>query len=432
MPPHPAGDAPVVLRFFHAARDPDHRARDRALAALGVRVVLVVPDRWPGGGDTGTAEPFEVVELPVLRPGNVNNHRFRDPDALRRVLDRVRPDLVDVQAEPFGAVTHQVLSVLDAGQTVVGYTAQNIDKRFPPPFAGWERAALRRLDGLYPCSRQAASVARGKGFAGPVRVLPYGVEPTTMHAGGQRHDDDVFVLGLAGRLVPEKGLAAAVRALAVSHRVRPSRLEVVGEGPEAATAQALARELGVADRLDLIGWTDAAGIAARYRSWHVTLVPSRATETWVEQFGRVVGEAHACGSVVAAAASGSLPEVVGAEGVLTPEYDDAAFAAAVGDLAADAGRWTTLRSAGLGRTVTWDALARDQLAFYETALAGTAPTAAVGRAAATAEFGAPARIGGNPRPFALPVLRRDVPATRALGAVVDVGVGALDRVRGRR
>lgn len=408
-----------VLRIYHAGRDAAHRERDRALVRAGVEVTLVVPTRWPGP-DAVHAEPFEIVELPVRRAGDVNRHRYDDPGALVGLIERLRPDVVDLHEEPFSEVTHQVLRRLGPQERVVGYTAQNIDKRFPPPYAVWERQALARLDGLYPCSRQAASVAVGKGFRGPVQVLPLAPSPH-MTPGDQRAPTGGLNLLLVGRLVPEKGVRDAVRVLAATADLG-ARLRIVGEGPEATAARALAQQLGVSDRLELLPWLDAARLAACYQQAHVVLAPSRATPTWVEQFGRMVVEAQACGAVVVAYASGSLPEVVGGAGVLVPEGGTDALAAAVGDLVRNPEEWTGLREAGLTAAMhtTWDAVARGQLELYDRAI-GAAPhrSARTQRTAARSEWGEPARARGPERPVAVPVLRDHERLNQAAGAVID-------------
>ena len=287
-----------VLRVYHAGRDRSHRARERALAAAGVDVVLVVPSQWPESGaePTLSSEPFEVVPLPVSRAGDVNRHRYADPAALAAVIRRVDPDLVDLHEEPFSAVTHQILAALPAGTPVVGYTAQNLDKRYPPPFTGWERQAFGRLSAIAPCSRQAASVIRGRGYAGLVEVLPLGHDPAVFSPGDQKHTDEVFQLALAGRLVPEKGVADAVEVLAEVRRNREARLVVVGSGPEAARLPELATQWGVAGHVDLLPWAEESALAGIYRDSHVVVVPSQATSRWVEQFGRGVVEAQASGA----------------------------------------------------------------------------------------------------------------------------------------
>jgi glycosyltransferase involved in cell wall biosynthesis len=361
-----------VLRIYHAGRDRSHRARERALVAAGVEVTLVVPSAWPEASSEPTLSPesFSVIELPVLRPGDVNRHRYADPGALADLIRELRPDVVDVHEEPFSAVMHQVLEVVSAvppsDLPVVGYTAQNLDKRYPPPFPAWERAAFARLSAMVPCSRQAASVVRGRGFAGLLEVLPLGHDPAVFAAGDQQHADPVFRLVLAGRLVPEKGVADAVEVLADVRRHRDARLVVIGSGPEAARLPVLADRLGVAGHVEVRPWADEEELAAVYRDSHVALVPSRATGRWVEQFGRGVVEAQACGAAVAGYASGTIPEVAAGGAWLAAEGDSLGLARAVVRLATDSSQWSALRARGLAAAhdKQWEGVARRQAEIY--------------------------------------------------------------------
>ncbi|MDT4936926.1 MAG: hypothetical protein QOG80_597, partial [Pseudonocardiales bacterium] len=306
-----------VLRIYHAGRDAAHRERDRALVRAGVDVTLIVPKAWPGNDDPIGDEPFEVIELPVVRAGDVNRHRYESVDLVRDVIARMRPDVLDLHEEPFSHVVRQVLMRVPETLPAVAYAAQNIDKRFPPPFAQWERAAFARLSGIYPCTRQAASVVFGKGFSGAIEVLPLAPPPQIV-AGDQQPPVDELRMLLVGRLVPEKGIADAVEALAALDG-NGATLTVVGAGPERERARDLADRLGVAHALELRPWAEAAELAAAYADSHVLLAPSHSTRTWVEQFGRMVVEAQAAGAVVVGYASGALPEVVGAAGILVPE-----------------------------------------------------------------------------------------------------------------
>lgn len=414
-----------VLRVYHAGRDAAHRERDRALVRAGIDLALVVPAEWPGPDKLGD-EPFEVVELAVHRAGDVNRHTYVDASRIGDLVRRLRPDVVDLHEEPFSSVVHQLLRTLPPDQAVVSYAAQNIDKRFPPPFAQWERAALGRIGGLYPCTRQAASVAVGKGFGGAVRVLPL-APPLEVTAGSQPAPAGSLAMLLVGRLVPEKGVLEAVRVLKNVRDRCAATLDIVGAGPESEPARALAADLGVADAVTLYPWSDPTALAERYRRAQVVLVPSRATRTWVEQFGRMVVEAHAAGAVVVGYASGSLPEVVADAGVLVAEGDERALTAAVAVLVDEPERWWRLRDAGLARSggCTWDAVAAGQAELYEEAGSARAPGAITPqRRLATDRWGEPARIAGGGRPFAVPVLRTDTRATRALAR-------ALDRVSSR-
>lgn len=394
-----------VLRVYHSGRDATHRERDRALVAAGADLTLLVPAQWPGPDDVGD-EPFEILQLAVTRPGDINRHVYADPSRLTAEIARIRPDVIDLHEEPFSAVTHQVLRCADRSQTFVGYTAQNIDKRFPPPFSHWQRTAFRRWSGLYPCSRQAASVAVRHGFGGALEVLPLAA-PAAMTPGDQRLAGPAMLL--VGRMVPEKGVVDAVRLLS-RLRTTGASLHLVGTGPEVERAVSLAHGLGVGERLQVTPWLDAAQLAACYRAADIVLAPSRSTRSWVEQFGRMVVEAQASGAVVVAYDSGSLPEVVGEAGLVVPEGDEESLYAAVSGLVADRARWSELRERGLqaAEARTWGAVARAQFALYEQAL--DQPQHPGGRTRSTS-WGEPA-LGGA-RPLALP---RIGPAVRsALG-----------------
>jgi len=418
-----------VLRVYHSGRDPQHRARERALVAVGVDVTLVVPSGWPDAAAEACLSPetFRVIELPVRRAGDVNRHAHVEDGALRRLIAEIRPDVLDVHEEPFSVVARQWLRAAP-NLPVLMYTGQNVDKRFPPPFSRFEAAAYGRVGAFYACSRQAASVLRGKGFAGTIEVLPLGYDDTMFRLGSQSLDSDEIVLMLAGRLVPEKGVDDAVRTLARVHAIRPARLVVIGSGPEAARARELASSLGVGDRLELAAWQSGEELASNYRAAHVVLVPSRPTQTWVEQFGRVIVEAQASGAVVAGYASGAIPEVAGEAGMVVPTGDVERLAEAVARVIADPDEFAWRREAGRRQaaTRTWHAVAARQAALYRIVYAGQNARLKLPRsprrrrAEARAEFGPTAWTTAGERPFALPIVRRGGAVARGLAATIDV------------
>jgi glycosyltransferase involved in cell wall biosynthesis len=400
-----------VLRIYHGGRDASHRARERALVEAGIEVILIVPSNWPEPGSETVLsdEPFRVVELPVVRAGDVNRHRYIDRRSLADAIRRAAPDVVDIHEEPVSSAMHQILAVVSETTTVVGYTAQNLDKRYPPPFNRWQRDAFARLAALYPCSRQAASVARRRGYKGFIEVLPLGHDAAVFPAGEQRHDDNVFQLALAGRMVPEKGVMDAIEVLAAVRRHRNARLVIVGEGPETTRIPEMASRLGVVGHVELRPWADQHALASLYRSSHVVLMPSRATSRWVEQFGRGIVESQASGAVVAAYASGAIPETAAGGACLASEGDVEGLSRAVSLLAGNEAAWVRLRNQGLvaADAKRWAVLAEDQIGLYARALsarpARPRPSWAGNYGVAMAEFGASAHTEtGQSRPFALP------------------------------
>ena len=122
---------------------------------------------------------------------------------------------------------------------------------------------------------------------------------------------------------PVKRVMDVVRILERVNREVPAVLLMVGEGPERASAQALARRLNLQDRVRFLGTQEGveeiAGIA------DVFLLPSE-----LESFGLSALEAMACGVPVVGSDAGGLPEVV--------KHTETGFLLPVGDVEGMASR----------------------------------------------------------------------------------------------
>jgi glycosyltransferase involved in cell wall biosynthesis len=163
-----------------------------------------------------------------------------------------------------------------------------------------------------------------------------------------------------------KNLDGLVRALALLAD-RSAILVLPGE-PTAHEAQllALAAELGVADRLRILGWLRDEEIEGLYALATVFALPSRE-----EGFGLPILEAMRRGTPVACSNRSSLPEVAGDAAELFDPDDPAAIAAALDSLLASPARRAELRARGLERCAqfTWERSARLTLACYRRAIA---------------------------------------------------------------
>jgi D-inositol-3-phosphate glycosyltransferase len=169
------------------------------------------------------------------------------------------------------------------------------------------------------------------------------------------------VLLFVGRIQPLKGLDVAIRALAELER-DDAMLVVVGgpsgvDGPtEAAKAELLADELGVADRIRWVPPQPHHLLSTYYRAADVCIVPSRS-----ESFGLVALEAAACGTPVVAAAVGGLTTLVdhGVTGYLVDSRSPDAFAAFLDAILADPFLAAALGAAAAerARRFTWSTTA---------------------------------------------------------------------------
>lgn len=147
-------------------------------------------------------------------------------------------------------------------------------------------------------------------------------------------DPSAFLLGIVAALRPEKNHVELVRGLrAAADRGVPVRVLAVGEGPTRAAVEALARELGVADRLCLAG--EQADVAPFVAACDAGLLCSTA-----ETFPLSAIEFLAAGRPMIAARVGGVPDIVedGATGRLYASGDPDDLAAAMCELADPARR----------------------------------------------------------------------------------------------
>jgi glycosyltransferase involved in cell wall biosynthesis len=83
----------------------------------------------------------------------------------------------------------------------------------------------------------------------------------------------------------------------------------------------------------------------------VLVLPSDTHKGWKEQFGRVLIEAMACQVPVIGSSSGAIPEVIGEAGLIFPERDHHALAAALERLQANPALRADLAQQGRDRVL---------------------------------------------------------------------------------
>jgi glycosyltransferase involved in cell wall biosynthesis len=369
-----------------------YQKKAEELAALpGVELTVAVPPLWrePGVGAQALERRFtcgyRLEVLPIRLNGRHHLHYF---PTIGRLLAELRPDVFHIDEESFNLATfHAMRAGLRYGARCCFYNWATIDRWYPPPFALFERYAFRHAAHAFAGAADAAAILRRHGYRGPLSVLPqFGVDPdlfapTTDHrppttdrpcASVGRQSSVVgrpFVIGYLGRLVPQKGVLDLVEALAL---LPPhTRLRLIGDGVLRPRIAARAAELGLRERVELVAWTN--DVPAELRRLDALALPSRTTPTWKEQFGRILVEAMSCGVPVVGSSSGEIPQVIGDSGLIYPEGDVAALAAALRRLDADAALRADLGQRGRARVLerhTQAALARRYYEVYRSMIAG--------------------------------------------------------------
>ncbi len=160
------------------------------------------------------------------------------------------------------------------------------------------------------------------------------------------------VIMTVGRLVERKGHDMIIRALPhVLKDVPDAMYLIVGRGSMEARLRALAREMGVEDRVVFCGFVPDGELMAHYQACDVFAMPNREVSGDTEGFGIVFVEAGACGKPVIGGRSGGPVEVIedGVTGFLVDPLSTQEIACALTALLQDGNLAVRMGQAGRAR-----------------------------------------------------------------------------------
>ncbi|TKD51297.1 glycosyltransferase [Sphingomonas baiyangensis] len=220
-----------------------------------------------------------------------------------------------------------------------------------PATAGQVTRAARRADGLLAVSAAMADDVAALGVPRErVRVHHTGVDQTRFTLADR--DAAKAVLGFAGPLVvavgaliARKGHDVLIEAIAQLPGVT---LAIAGHGPERGALEALARRLGISERVRLLGSVAHADLPPLYAAADVSALASSSeglANAWVE--------ALACGTPIVITDAGGAAEVIDRpEAGRIVARDAAAFARGIGEMLALAPDRARVREAAA--RFTWE------------------------------------------------------------------------------
>ncbi|MFU8841515.1 MAG: glycosyltransferase [Nitriliruptoraceae bacterium] len=293
--PTSGGIARVIDRLGAGYLDAGH---ERTVITAGAATRL-----WTGDDGTRRAS----LSGPPL-PASGGYRLVVDRARLVQLLEMARPDAIEVSDRmtltwvarwarprriPVTIVVHERLEHALRTWLPVGLGAE-------PLAARADRWLAARPASLVAPSRFAAAAFPDDRAS----VVPWGVDLTAFHpARRQRAVGGPIRLALVGRLSKEKRPELAVEALrSLRHQGLPAELTVVGDGPLRAALQRRAAGLPVR----FLGHRPTLEVATELADADVCLAPCPG-----EAFGLAALEALACGTPIAAARTGGLPELLG-------------------------------------------------------------------------------------------------------------------------
>jgi glycosyltransferase involved in cell wall biosynthesis len=337
----------------------------RAVKDAGIELTIVGTTtnihrgKWPW--HPRRPDGLDVVFLHPVSPAVGRGHLWWAYRGLSRSLARLKPDLIHVVSEPWGALVAQTLlnrPLLGRWVPVCVHGADNIFDHG----SGVERLMRRlilawvwpRIDGFASWSHGGLEAAQSAGLPPiPTTVVP-GIIPDpslflTLGPEGKKVRSQLGlptgepVVGYVGRLDEQKGIRDLMEAIQSLGASAPF-LSVWGAGP----MEHRVKELIATGRVRGLfgGALELSKVPGALHACDIVVLPSRTTSSLKEQFGRVVVEAMMAGVAVVAYRTGAIPEVVGEGAVLIPEGDVAALGRAIQRLAGDVSARSQLATKG--------------------------------------------------------------------------------------
>jgi len=355
-----------------------------------IDLTLLVPRRWMQFNRwvnlEKEADPsYRIVARQPLTWG-LRSLRLRNVCHLYRglmpLLREVSPDIVEIWEEPFSAVAAQAVYLsgrLRPRPRLIFFSAQNIEKRYPPPFSLFESYVYRRADYAFPVNEDARRVIERKGFDRPALTLPLGVNPRLFYrrdASALREKLGLtrFTVGFAGKFDRQKGIIELIEASS-SLRGRINLLLIGKGGIESEVVAALERT-GLLPDARILGTVPYGELPLYLSAMDVLALPSITRPGLKEQFGRILIEAMACEVPVIGSTSGEIARVIGRSGMICPEGDCGSLAAAIRLLLQEPQvRENLVQRAKIRveKGYTWESIARRQVEVYRMLVEDQSP-----------------------------------------------------------
>ena len=310
--------------------------------------------------------PCEALCRPAHKQGTrpsaaiLWNAASRDPGIFRAALGDIRPSLIHAHFGPDAVYALPLARRLGVPliTTFHGFdvtvTARRLLTSGSPYLTNYALFArqLARQGARFLCvSAHILRQALARGFPAARTHLHYiGIDTEALASAPAATAPNILHVA---RLVEKKGGADLLRAFAHLHPAHPTAtLTMIGDGPLRGALQSLAETLGVTSHVRFLGALPNAEVFAQLRRAAIFALPSvTAASGDTEGLPITILEASALGLPVVATQHGGIPEAVidGETGLLVPERDPAALAAALDRLLSDDTLRVTLGAAARRR-----------------------------------------------------------------------------------
>lgn len=357
-----------VLLISQDLVDPLNREKWNMLATKeGIEMYGVAPSKWIENYRTLEFRPspqdvFPVKSLNVIWPGKENRAFFLR--GLLKVIRESHADIILCFEEPGSLFALQAVflrAAVSSKSKLAFYTWDNRGGQksgYRPSFFYdmLKKLVLKHVDILMTANEEADQYYRTH-YGFPVRKLYYGIplrtSPSDSRAASEARTGGhgSLVVGYVGRLLEMKGIETLIRAVPLVDE--SVRVLILGNGPDRERLKSIVEDLSLLDRVSFISAVSSEEVRNVMSRLDVLVLPSRTTDKWKEQYGKVLIEAMAGGVPVIGSSSGAIPEVIGDAGLVFNEGDSRELARLIESVRTDLSLRTKLTQAGKARASTF-------------------------------------------------------------------------------
>lgn len=328
--------------------------------------VTVLTPTFPGSTPELVREGIRYVRLGRKIRNHGSSHHITFFFALARAIGRFEHDLlVEDFMPPMSVTMSPLVSRKPLIASVQWFFAEQLSKQYHLPFFLGERYGIRMYRNFIVLTRAMKALIVSRHPKARCEVIPNGVDEALFDI-APRYDGD-FMLYIGRIDFTQKGLDLLLDAYAQIPEAARLPLVMAGDGFEMDRLKREIARLGLERWVSPVGKVGVQRRAELLRDCRVVCIPSRE-----ETFGMVILEACAAGKPVIVFDKWPMNEVAVKGGCeLVPPFDVAAFGRAMAHISlADA---TVLAERGRicregAAAFRWDAIARQQEAFYESVL----------------------------------------------------------------
>lgn len=287
---------------------------------------------------------------------------------VRKIIDDFHPDIVHAHyAVDYGSIG----AVVGFHPFILSVWGSDV---YGDPFLPWFskltlRYKLHKADCIMSTSavmaKETAKYTKKK-----IVVTPFGVDTKHFCPLPVFVPSDSFVVGNVKTLAPKYGIDILIRAFARVVENNPSvllLLKIAGKGPQEEELKQLAKDLGIEDKVDFVGYIQNEKLVEFYNSISVAVSLSVFDS---ESFGVVAVEAMSCECPVVVSDADGFTEVVedNITGFVVPKRDAEATATAIQKFIDDPDLRKKMGAAGrkrVQRMFEWNENVKAMLGFYK-------------------------------------------------------------------